>query len=61
MSEPRQQDRTQQPDEVDNALDLRQSDPRETQEPPEQNLPNELDDTDEWGDDVPERGQGEGV
>ncbi len=60
MSEQQQQGRTQQPDEEDNALDPRQSDPDEMQERPP-DPPNELDDTDEWGDDVPERGQGEGV
>lgn len=61
MSEPQQQGRTQQPDAEDNALDPRQSDPDEMQERPEPDPPNELDETDEWGDDVPERGQGEDV
>ncbi len=61
MSEQQQQSRTQQPDEEDDALDPRQSDPDEMQERPEPDPPSELDDTDEWGDDVPERGQGEDV
>jgi len=61
MSEQPQQGRMQRRDEEDSALDLRQSDPDELHERPEPDPANELDDTDEWGDDVPERGQGEDV
>jgi hypothetical protein len=61
MSEQQDQGRTQQPDADDKALDPRQGNPDELPEHPEPNPAHELDDTDEWGDDVPERGQGEHV
>ena len=60
MSEQQQQGRMQ-PIEEENALDPGARDPDEMQERLEPDSSNELDDTDEWGDDVPERGQGEGV